>query len=105
MGAQDFRSAKALFVPLLKRDIVLAVARHDPGGRMAIPRWTARIHLTISGAMAAWPLSGVRAAVCGTGHCAALVAIDRNSWSRFIGMSARDCRDAQLFSGIDFTKN
>ena len=53
MGAQDFRSAKALFVPLLKRDIVLAVARHDPGGRMAIPRWTARIRLTLSGAMAA----------------------------------------------------
>jgi len=46
-----------------------------------------------------------RAAVGDTGHCAALVAIDRNSWSRFIGMSGRDCRNAQLFSGIDFTKN
>jgi hypothetical protein len=26
-------------------------------------------------------------------------------WSRSIGMSGRDCRNAQLFSGIDFTKN
>jgi len=32
----------------------------------------------------------------GAGHWAALVAIDRNG---------RDCRNAQLFSGIDFTKN
>jgi hypothetical protein len=36
------------------------------------------------------------------GHCAAPVAIDRNSWSRSIGMSGRDCRNAQLFSGIGF---
>jgi len=26
-------------------------------------------------------------------------------WSRSIGMSGRDCWNAQLFSGIDFTKN
>jgi len=43
-----------------------------------------------------------RAAVGDAGHCAALVAIDRNSWSRSIGMSGRDCRNAQLFSGIGF---
>src|SRR5262249_60129008 len=39
---------------------------------------------------------GERAASGDAGHCAALVAIDRNG---------RDCRNAQLFSGIDFTKN
>jgi hypothetical protein len=57
--------------------------------------------VTVSGAMAAWPLTA-RAAVGDAGHCAALVAIDRNSWSRSIGMSGRDCRNAQLFSGIGF---
>ena len=47
----------------------------------------------LGGAAAAWPLAA-RAAVGDAGHCAALVAIDRNSWSRFIGMSGRDCRNA-----------
>jgi hypothetical protein len=66
--------------------------------------WAARFH------HAARRRGGVagccaRAAVGDTGHCAALVAIDRNSWSRFIGMSGRDCRNAQPFSGIDFTKH
>ena len=26
-------------------------------------------------------------------------------WSRSIGISGRDCQNAQLFNGIDFTKN
>ena len=82
MGAQDFRSAKALFVPLLKRDIVLAVARHDPGGRIAIPRWMARIHLTISGAMAAWPLTA-----CARQSAVPVIA---PHWLQSIGTAGRD---------------
>jgi hypothetical protein len=37
-AAQDFRSAKALFVPSLKRDIIPSIAwtRPPPEGRMAI---------------------------------------------------------------------
>ena len=37
-AAQDFRSAKALFVPSLKRDIIPLLHAHDPRreGRMAI---------------------------------------------------------------------
>jgi hypothetical protein len=55
MEVQDFRSAKASFVALLKRDIVLAVARHNSGGKVA---WQFRVGrrefiLTVSGAMAA----------------------------------------------------
>src|SRR5262245_9360226 len=34
-AAQDFRSAKALFVPSLKRDIVPPLHGHDPHGRVA----------------------------------------------------------------------
>jgi hypothetical protein len=62
---------------------------------------TAQLHRTARrrSGMAA---RGTRAAACDAGHCAALVAIDRNSWSRSIGMSGRDCRNAQLFSGIGF---
>jgi hypothetical protein len=55
----------------------------------------------LGGAAATWPLVA-RAAAGDAGHCAALVAIDRNSWSRSIGMSGRDCRNAQFFSGIGF---
>jgi len=42
----------------------------------------------IGGAAAMVPLVA-RAAGSGAGHCAALVAIDRNSWSRFIGEWSR----------------
>ena len=59
----------------------------------------------LGGAAATWPLAARGQPAGDAGHCAALVAIDRNSWSRSIGMSGRDCWNAQLFSGIDFTKN
>jgi hypothetical protein len=42
----------------------------------------------LGGATVAWPLAA-RAAGGDAGHCAALVAIDRNSWSRFIGEWSR----------------
>src|SRR6476620_11473963 len=46
-AAQDFRSAKALFVPSLKRDIVSSVActRPPAGGSHGNPHPTARIHI------------------------------------------------------------
>ena len=43
----------------------------------------------IGGAAAMVPLIAQRAAGSGAGHCAALVAIDRNIWSRFIGEWSR----------------
>ena len=46
-AAQDFRSAKVLFVPSLKRDIVSSVActRPPAGGSHGNPHPTARIHI------------------------------------------------------------
>src|SRR4029453_10726561 len=46
-AAQDFRSAKALFVPSLKRDIVPSIActRPPTGGSHGNPPPTARIHI------------------------------------------------------------
>ena len=46
-AAQDFRSAKALFVPSLKRDIVppIACTRPPAGGSHGNPHPTARIHI------------------------------------------------------------
>ena len=46
-AAQDFRSAKALFVPWLKRDIVHSIActRPPAGGSHGNPHPTARIHI------------------------------------------------------------
>jgi len=45
-AAQDFRSAKALFVPSLKRDIVPSIAwtRPPTGGSGGNPHPTTRIH-------------------------------------------------------------
>src|SRR5215510_1229928 len=46
-AAQDFRSAKALFVPSLKRDIVPLLHAHNlrPEGSHGNPHPTARIHV------------------------------------------------------------
>jgi ABC-type uncharacterized transport system substrate-binding protein len=57
-AAQDFRSAKGLFVPSLKRDIVPLLHGHDPPreGHMAIHIRRREFISTLCGA-AAWPLA------------------------------------------------
>ena len=69
-AAQDFRSAKALFVPSLKRDIVSSVActRPPAGGSHGNPHPTARIHIHTGQRSSRVAACGARAA--GRAHAA-----------------------------------
>ena len=63
-AAQDFRSAKALFVPSLKRDIVPSIActRPPAGGSHGNPHPTARIHIHTGRRSSCVAARGARAA-------------------------------------------
>jgi hypothetical protein len=50
----------------------------------------------LSSAAAAWPLARAQQPA---------MPVIAPHWSPSIGMSGRDCRNAQLFNGIEFTKN
>jgi hypothetical protein len=63
-AAQDVRSAKALFAPSLKRDIVPSIAwtRPPTGGSHGNPHWTASIHSRVRRRGRRFSARGARAA-------------------------------------------
>jgi len=69
-AAQDFRSAKSLFVPSLKRDIVppIACTRPPAGGSHGNPHPTARIHIHTGRRSSCVAARGARAAAGAAGR-------------------------------------
>ena len=94
LAAQDFRSAKALFVPSLKRDIVPSIActRPPAGGSHGNPHPTARIHIHTGRRSSCVAARGARAAGERMRRIGVLMAHDRRTIRKRTPASRRSRR-------------
>ena len=101
-AAQDFRSAKALFVPLLRRDIVPACTRPPAGGSHGNPHPTARIRFhNVGGAAVAWPLAARAQQPGKSPTIGFLGATTPTIWGPFVGAFLQRLRELGWIDGRD----
>ena len=99
-AAQDFRSAKALFVPSLKRDIV-PLLRDDlrREGSHGNPHPTAGIHIHTGGAAAAWPLAARAQQPANLPTIGLLGAATPSAWSQWVAAFVQRLRELGWIEG------
>jgi len=100
-AAQDFRSAKALFVPLLRRDIVLHAHDLRREGRMAIHIRRREFVFTMGGAAVAWPLAARAQQPGKSPTIGFLGATTPTIWGPFVGAFLQRLRELGWIDGRD----